>query len=105
MYMANNSGEVSTVGAYIRREVIPVGMSVREAAERLGVGRPALSNLLNGKAALSPEMALRLATTFGADRDRLLGLQAEAGREHRREKDKSVVVRAYVPPFLTIKSR
>lgn len=96
---------MNTVGSYVRREVIPAGMSVKEAAERLGVGRPALSNLLNGKAALSPEMALRLATTFGADRDRLLGLQAQADRESLEEKDKSVVVRAYVPPFLTIKSR
>lgn len=42
-------------GYYIRENVIPKGMSVTNAAKLLGVGRPALSNLLNGKASLSPE--------------------------------------------------
>ena len=41
-------------------------MSVKKAAELLGVGRPALSNLLNGHASLSAEMALRLEKAFGA---------------------------------------
>ena len=54
-------------------------MSVKDAARTLGVGRPALSNLLNGNAALSPEMALRLEKTFGADRQKLLDLQVRAG--------------------------
>ena len=38
----------------------PLGLSVSEAAERLGMSRPALSRVLNGKAAVSPELALRL---------------------------------------------
>lgn len=37
-------------GSYIREKVIPEGMSVTNAAKLLGVGRPALSNLLNGNA-------------------------------------------------------
>lgn len=61
---------------FVRSNVIPVGMSVKEAAERLGVGRPALSNFLNGKAALSPEMAVRLEKTFGAERNQLVAMQA-----------------------------
>jgi len=51
-------------------------MTVAEAARRLGVGRPALSNLLNGHAALSADMAKRLARTFGADAGDLLDRQA-----------------------------
>ncbi len=80
-------------------------MSVTEAARKLGVGRPALSNLLNGKTALSSSMALRLEKTFGADREQLLHLQSAAGRERQREEDRTVPVGAYVPDFLTIKAR
>ena len=80
-------------------------MTVIEAARRLGVGRPALSNLLNGKAALSPEMALRLEGTFGADRKKLLELQAAADLVRRSVEDRTVAVGTYAPTFLTIKAR
>ena len=93
------------VGRFIRRQVIPRGMSVTEAARRLGVGRPALSNLLNGKTALTSKMALRLEKTFGADREQLLHLQSTAGRDRQRDEDRAVPVGAYVPDFLTIKAR
>ena len=43
-------------GTFIKAEVIPPGMSVTKAAQLMGVGRPALSNLLNGNAALSAEI-------------------------------------------------
>jgi len=48
---------------------------VKKAAEFIGVGRPALSNLLNGNAALTPEMAMRIEKTFGANAQELLALQ------------------------------
>src|SRR2546426_12081247 len=63
-------------GPYIKDRVLPAGLSVKAAAELLGVGRPALSNLLNGKAALSPEMALRIEKTFGVSQKELLQMQA-----------------------------
>jgi len=63
----------------------------------------ALSNLLNGKAALSPEMALRLEQAFGAKRQELLDLQAQYERSV--VKEKSVAARTYVPNFLSIKAR
>ncbi len=45
-------------GAIVREDCLgPLGLSVTEAARRLGVGRQALSNLVNGKAAVSIEMA------------------------------------------------
>ena len=103
--MANSASNSSKVGRFIRQHVIPTGMSVTEAARRLGVGRPALSNLLNGRAALSQDMALRLEGTFGADRTKLLELQAESNQERRRVEERAVPVGTYVPSFLTIKAR
>ncbi len=79
-------------------------MTVTEAAGRLGVTRVALSNLVNGRASLSPQMALRLKATFGADPDELLGLQEESLRGRRREEERTMAVRGYVPEFLMIKA-
>ena len=64
------------------------------------MSRPALSNLLNGRASLSPSMALRLENAFGADRDQLLNLQLAS--EH--DRDRVVPVSTYVPDFLTIRA-
>lgn len=92
-------------GAYVRLNIIPAGMSVKDAAKRLGIGRPALSNFLNGKSALSPEMAVRLEKAFGANRKLLLDMQTSYDRQVRRAGEKEVAVRAFVPNFLTIKAR
>ena len=92
-------------GIFIKEHVIPAGMSVTDAAKRLGVGRPALSNLLNANSSLSPDMAVRLGKAFGADHQKLLDLQAAFDRHDRRGEDRSIAVRAYVPAFLTIKAR
>ncbi len=94
-----------TIGPFIRKRIIPAEMTVTEAARRLGVGRPALSNLLNGKASLSPEMALRLEKTFGADRNDLLDRQARLERARRRDADGVVAAGRFVPPFLAAKAR
>ena len=91
------------VGQHIREKVIPAGMSVTDAAARLGVGRPALSNVLNGKATLSPKMALRLERAFDVSRAKLLELQAS--QDDKRGEESAVAVRRYVPTFLTIKAR
>jgi addiction module HigA family antidote len=92
-------------GIYVRESIIPVGLSVKDAAKRLGVGRPALSNFLNGKSALSPEMAVRIEKVFDVDRKRLLEMQAAYDQQERRGDEKQVAVRAFVPNFLTIKAR
>ena len=93
------------IGSFIRQHVLPQGMTVTDAAKQLGVGRPALSNLLNGRAALSPAMALRLEKAFGADRQDLLDRQARTDRDRSGEVRKSVAVQAHVPSFLTITAR
>ena len=64
-------------GDFIRTEIIEdLGLSVTKAAEILGVRRATLSDLLNAKSSLSPEMALRVEKAFGTSMDMLLRMQA-----------------------------
>jgi addiction module HigA family antidote len=54
-------------GTFIRDEILEeLGLSVSEAADALGVRRATLSDLMNGNAALWPEMALRIEKAFSA---------------------------------------
>ena len=68
-------------GTYVRRNIIPIGLSVIDATERLGIGRPALSSFLNERSSLSPNLALRLERAFGADRKKLLDMVLIVGQE------------------------
>src|SRR5258707_12865799 len=64
-------------GDFIRTEIIqPAGLSVTAAAAALQVSRPALSSLLNGKADLSGDIALRIEKAFGVKMDTLMRMQA-----------------------------
>ena len=64
-------------GDFIRAEIVDVlGLTVTKTAEILGVRRATLSALLNGKASLSPEMALRLEKAFDVNMDMMLRMQA-----------------------------
>jgi addiction module HigA family antidote len=54
----------------------PLGLSVTEGAKVLGITRQSLSNLINGKTGVSPEMALRLSKAFGCTPDTLIKMQA-----------------------------
>ena len=77
-------------------------MSVTTAARLMGVGRPALSNLLNGNAALSPDMAARLEQAFKKlGRKELLDMQAAYDASLAKKKAPTDI-KAYVPPFLGI---
>lgn len=89
-------------GRYIREFVLPENLSVKDAAQRLGVGRPALSNLLNENAALSPEMALRVEKAFGVKSEELLARQAEYDEFRTRSQEKSIAVRMYARSALDI---
>lgn len=63
-------------GGIVRRQCLePLGLSITEAAEGLGVTRQALSELVNERAGLSVEMALRLSRAFGSSAETWLGLQ------------------------------
>ena len=64
-------------GPWLRREIIEHSkLSIRRVAEHLGVTRPAMSNLLNGTAALWPEMAIRFAKAFGISAKTMMRMQA-----------------------------
>ena len=55
-------------GETLREDVLPaLGLNVTQAAEQLNVTRAALSRVLNGRAAISPEMALRLESWLGVE--------------------------------------
>jgi addiction module HigA family antidote len=85
-------------GQFIRMEVIePLGLSVTQAAKVLGVTRPALSALLNGRAALSPDMALRIEKAFGPKMDTLLRMQTAYEIAEARDREATIKVRRYVP--------
>ena len=63
-------------GEIVREECIkPLGLTVEEAAKGLGVSRSALSRLINGKAGISPEMAMRLSKGFGSTPETWLKMQ------------------------------
>jgi addiction module HigA family antidote len=64
-------------GDFIRTEIVePASLSVTAAAVALGVSRPALSSLLNGKAGLSGDMALRIEKAFAVKMDTLMRMQS-----------------------------
>lgn len=96
--------DVPHPGTRIRAEVIPPGMSVTKAAQLIGVGRPALSNLLNGNAALSADMAARLEKAFNYPIKDLMEMQARYEAAQAKQKDAPADTKAYVPPFLAIKA-
>ena len=64
-------------GLSVRHDCLePLGMSVTEAARRLGVSRKQLSDLVNGHSGISAEMAIRLDKVFGGDANTWYRLQA-----------------------------
>ena len=85
-------------GCFIRDEVIgELRLSVTQAAQVLGVRRSTLSDLLNGKSSLSPEMALRLEKGFGVSMDLLLKMQAWYDVVRMRSKADEIAVDRYAP--------
>ena len=63
-------------GSFIKTEIVEsLELTVTRAAARLGVTRPALSALLNERAAMSPEMAIRLDKAFGVSMETLMRMQ------------------------------
>ena len=84
-------------GQFIRMEVIePLGLSVTQAAKVLRVSRPALSALLNARAGLSPDMALRIEKAFGPKMDTLLRMQTAYEIAETRDREADIKVKRYV---------
>ena len=65
-------------GRIVRQECLePLGLSVTDAAKALHVSRVTLSELVNGKRGVSPEMAFRLSKAFGSSPEVWAGLQLD----------------------------
>ena len=85
-------------GDLIKTEVIEaLGLSVSKAAEILQVRRATLSDLLHGKAALTPEMAVRIEKAFGPDMNHLLRMQLAYDVAETRQHSGHIGVKRYVP--------
>lgn len=84
-------------GDVIRHEVLePLCLNVTAAAKLLKVTRPALSNVLNGRASLTPDMALRIEKAFGPQMDHLMRMQLAHDLAKTRAKATSIPVERYV---------
>jgi antitoxin HigA-1 len=85
-------------GDFIRSEIIEAaGLSVTSAAKALQVSRPALSSLVNGKADLSGDMALRIEKAFGIRMDTLMRMQSAYDIARTRKREKEIRVRRFHP--------
>ena len=89
-------------GETLREDVLPaLELTVTEASKQLGVTRAALSRVLNGKAAISPEMALRIENWLGIENggqaDLWIAQQAAYDLWKARKAGVSVVQRAVIP--------
>ena len=85
-------------GEFIREEVLePLDLSITKAAEILGVRRATLSDLLNEKSALTPEMALRIEKAFALDMETMLRMQAWHDATDMRKRAGEVDVQRYEP--------
>lgn len=82
-------------GEWLRAEIVePAGLSVTALAERLRVTRQAASNLLNGNAGLSAEMAIRFEKAFGLKADTLMRMQVAHELATARARQDEIVVEA-----------
>lgn len=85
-------------GDFVRIEVIEeLGLSITKAAEILSVRRATLSALLNGRAGMSAEMALRIEKAFGVSMDMLLRMQAWHDASRMRSREREITVERYQP--------
>ena len=71
----------------------PLGLTVTEGAEVLGVTRQTLNNVINGKSAISPEMAIRLSKAFGSTPETWLRMQLSYDLAQARKNESKIKVR------------
>lgn len=93
-------------GETLKEDVLPaLGLNVTDAAAQLGVTRPALSRVLNGRAAISPEMALRIEGWLGVENggraDAWISQQAAYDLWKARKAGAPKVMRATLPGIVT----
>lgn len=85
-------------GDIVRAECLePLGLTVTRAAEGLGVTRQALSDVVNGHAGISVEMAIRLSKAFGSSPETWLRMQMAYDLAKAREREGSLRVERFAP--------
>lgn len=83
-------------GEIVRHEILePLNITVTDAAKNLGVTRPALSNVLNGRSSLTSEMALRIEKAYGPKMDHLMKMQLAYEISQTRSREKSIKVKRH----------
>jgi addiction module HigA family antidote len=88
-------------GLIIREDVLPdLGLSVTEAANQLGVSRVTLSRVINGRAAISADMAIRLAQWLGGSAETWLRAQAQYDLWHT-ERGKRIKIKPAIRSAVT----
>jgi len=81
-------------GRIVRHDCLePLGLSVTTGAKALGVSRQALNNIVNGKAGISPEMAIRLTKAFGSTEETWLRMQLAYDLAEARKNESKIKVR------------
>jgi len=81
-------------GFIVRHDCLePLGLSVTKGAKILGVSRQALNNIVNGKAGISPEMAIRLTKAFGGTEETWLRMQVAYDLAAARKNESKIKVR------------
>lgn len=85
--------------------ITPLGLTVTQAAEGLGVTRKTLSRLLNGHAGISPEMAIRLSKAFGHSPESWLQRQVQYDLAQVTAKQKEIIVKPYWQTNETLAAR
>ena len=84
-------------GSAVRDDCLtPLGLSVTEGADVLGVSRQALNNLVNGKAGISPEMAIRIDKAFGGTAEGWLALQTAYDLAQARRKARGMRIKRHI---------
>ncbi len=92
------SSRVPHPGKTVRQQCLePRGLSVTDGAHVLGVTRQNLSNVINGKTGISPEMAIRLSKAFGGQPDKWINMQAAYDLAQALKSEKRIRVQRYAP--------
>ena len=84
-------------GDLLKDNVNELGLSVAEAAKGLGVTRQQLYNVINGKSAITPEMAVRLEKALGGTADLWLRMQVNYDLAQVRRRDRTIKVTRLTP--------
>ena len=91
-------------GEVVRHDCLEaLGLSVTEGAKVLSVTRQALNNVVNGKAGISPEMAIRLSKAFGSTAETWLQMQVAYDLAQARKHESKIRVQRYQAEELSVR--